>query len=200
MDYVMLDTPGQIEVFTWSASGTIITDSLAVSFPTCVLYVLDATRTSSPATFMSNMLYACSILYKTRLPFVLAFNKCDVASAEGPLEWMRDPEALYDALAADSTYMSSPTRSMALVLSEFYENLTAVSCSAVSGQGIGELFTALDGTRAEYRDHYYKALMARVEARKEAQRMEQEKQLARLQGDVRAEELLPEVAKRDDDD
>ena len=26
--YVLIDTPGQIEVFTWSASGTIITESL----------------------------------------------------------------------------------------------------------------------------------------------------------------------------
>ncbi|KAJ3593419.1 hypothetical protein NHX12_005754 [Muraenolepis orangiensis] len=27
-EYVLIDTPGQIEVFTWSASGTIITESL----------------------------------------------------------------------------------------------------------------------------------------------------------------------------
>jgi len=26
--YVVFDTPGQIEVFTWSASGTIITEAL----------------------------------------------------------------------------------------------------------------------------------------------------------------------------
>lgn len=26
--YVLIDTPGQIEVFTWSASGTIITEAL----------------------------------------------------------------------------------------------------------------------------------------------------------------------------
>jgi len=26
--YIILDTPGQIEVFTWSASGTIITETL----------------------------------------------------------------------------------------------------------------------------------------------------------------------------
>ena len=26
--YVLLDTPGQIEVFTWSASGSIITETL----------------------------------------------------------------------------------------------------------------------------------------------------------------------------
>merc|ERR1711879_676429 len=28
VDYVLIDTPGQIEVFTWSASGAIITESL----------------------------------------------------------------------------------------------------------------------------------------------------------------------------
>jgi hypothetical protein len=71
--------PGQIEVFTWSASGQIITESLASSYPTCLIYVVDTPRTTNPTTFMSNMLYACSILYRTRLPIVLAFNKTDVA-------------------------------------------------------------------------------------------------------------------------
>jgi hypothetical protein len=32
--YIILDTPGQIEVFTWSASGAIITGSLADKYPT----------------------------------------------------------------------------------------------------------------------------------------------------------------------
>ena len=57
--YVMIDTPGQIEVFNWSASGTIISESLATTFPTCLLFVVDTPRCKSPSTFMSNMLYAC---------------------------------------------------------------------------------------------------------------------------------------------
>jgi hypothetical protein len=57
--YVILDTPGQIEIFTWSASGTIITDAVASSLPTVVAYIIDTPRTTAPATFMSNMLYAC---------------------------------------------------------------------------------------------------------------------------------------------
>ena len=32
-------------------------------------------RCTSPQTFMSNMLQACSILYKTKLPMLLVFNK-----------------------------------------------------------------------------------------------------------------------------
>lgn len=57
--YVILDTPGQIEIFTWSASGAIITDAMASTFPAVVAYIIDTPRTKAPATFMSNMLYAC---------------------------------------------------------------------------------------------------------------------------------------------
>lgn len=57
--HIILDTPGQIEIFTWSASGAIITDAVSSSFPTVVAYIIDTPRTTAPATFMSNMLYAC---------------------------------------------------------------------------------------------------------------------------------------------
>ena len=73
--HILLDTPGQIEVFTWSASGAIITESLARSMPTVIVYIMDTSRCTSPVTFMSNMLYACSILYKTKLPFIIVLNK-----------------------------------------------------------------------------------------------------------------------------
>ena len=62
LQHVLVDTPGQIEVFTWSASGTIVTDALASTMPTVLVYVVDTPRCANPVTFMSNMLYACSIL------------------------------------------------------------------------------------------------------------------------------------------
>ncbi len=129
---MVLDTPGQIEIFTWSASGAIITDAIASAFPAVIAYVIDTPRTAAPATFMSNMLYACSILYKTRLPFILVFNKTDVQRHEFALEWMNDFEVFQAALAGHSattdsegepTYMSSLMNSMSLVLDEFYKNL-----------------------------------------------------------------------------
>ena len=42
--YALFDTPGQIEVFTWSASGALITEMLGVSFPTVIVYVVDIPR------------------------------------------------------------------------------------------------------------------------------------------------------------
>ena len=36
--YLLVDTPGQIEAFTWSASGQILSESLASTFPTVLEY------------------------------------------------------------------------------------------------------------------------------------------------------------------
>jgi hypothetical protein len=71
LSHILVDTPGQIEIFTWSASGAIVSELLAGSFPTTVLFVVDTPRAAAPQTFMSNMLQAVSILYKTRLPLIL---------------------------------------------------------------------------------------------------------------------------------
>jgi hypothetical protein len=44
LKYFLVDTPGQIEIFTWSASGAIISETLATAFPTVIVYVMDTPR------------------------------------------------------------------------------------------------------------------------------------------------------------
>lgn len=39
LKHIILDTPGQIEIFTWSASGQIVTELLASGFPTLIWWV-----------------------------------------------------------------------------------------------------------------------------------------------------------------
>ena len=60
--------------------------------------MLDTARCVSPVTFSSNMLYACSILYRTKLPFIVVMNKVDIVDCGFAVEWMRDFEAFHTAL------------------------------------------------------------------------------------------------------
>ncbi|XP_038250901.1 GPN-loop GTPase 1 isoform X3 [Dermochelys coriacea] len=182
--YVLIDTPGQIEVFTWSASGTIITEALASTFPSVVVYVMDTSRSTNPITFMSNMLYACSILYKTKLPFILAMNKTDIIDHSFAVEWMQDFEIFQDALNQETTYVSNLTRSMSLVLDEFYSSLKVVGVSAVLGTGLDEFFMkvseAVDEYEREYRPEYERLRKSLAKA----QSKQQKEQLERLWKDM----------------
>jgi len=184
VEHIMIDTPGQIEIFTWSASGAIITETLASTFPTVILYVVDTSRCTSPTTFMSNMLYAVSVVYKTKLPMVICFNKNDVINADFAQEWMTDCEKFQEALEAEKTYLSSLTHSMSLVLDEFYQTLHSVSISAMTGDGIDDLLVAIDAASEEYYKAYRPELDKRIAERKDAEEVRQAEQLNRLKEDI----------------
>ncbi|KAJ4540941.1 hypothetical protein HRR86_007072 [Exophiala dermatitidis] len=195
--HILVDTPGQIEVFVWSASGSILLESLASSFPTVIAYIIDTPRTASTSTFMSNMLYACSILYKTKLPMILVFNKTDVQDAEFAREWMTDFEKFQEALHEEeskgvfggegfggSGYMSSLLNSMSLVLEEFYSHLNMVGVSSMTGEGIDDFFDAVEEKRKEFEKDYRPELEKRRKQREGEAASKREQDLTRVMKDM----------------
>ena len=200
---IIVDTPGQIEVFVWSASGSILLDSLASSFPTVIAYIIDTPRTSSTSTFMSNMLYACSILYKTKLPMILVFNKTDVKDAEFAKEWMTDFEAFQAALRQEenggsfggieggnggigggSGYMGSLLNSMSLMLEEFYAHLNVVGVSSMTGKGIDDFFEAVAAKTEEFKRDYQPELEKRRQQLQQDKQNKRDKELGKLMKDM----------------
>lgn len=221
--HILVDTPGQIEVFVWSASGTILLESLASSFPTVIAYVIDTPRTSSTSTFMSNMLYACSILYKTKLPMILVFNKSDVKDPSFAKEWMTDYDSFQQALQDDengnafggmeggessmgSGYMGSLLNSMSLMLEEFYSHLSVVGVSSMTGQGIDEFFEAVQEKAEEFKRDYQPELEKRRADREESKKAAREKELDKMMrgmsvgGSSGSEPKVGDIKDGDDDD
>jgi len=186
-EITIFDTPGQIEVFTWSASGAIITESLASIFPTVIVYVMDTVRSVSPITFMSNMLYACSILYKLRLPFIIVMNKIDIVKHDYALEWMTDFEAFEEALASSKSYNSNLARSLSLTLDEFYQDIKAVGVSSMTGEGFGDFLNAVDVAALEYENEYLPEHDRLLKLRNEAVSDEKARQSKEFDADFESE-------------
>jgi GTPase SAR1 family protein len=196
--HILVDTPGQIEVFVWSASGEILLSSLASTFPTVIAYIIDTPRTTSTSTFMSNMLYACSILYKTKLPMILVFNKSDAQDAEFAKQWMTDFEAFQGALRQEeeagsggegvgggSGYMGSLLNSMSLVLEEFYKHLSVVAVSAMTGDGMDLFFKGVQEKKEEFERDYKPELERRKAEREEEKVAHRERELDKLMKDMK---------------
>ncbi|SBT43968.1 XPA binding protein 1, putative [Plasmodium ovale wallikeri] len=170
LNYIIVDTPGQIEVFNWSASGNIILETLSVSFPVVINYIIDTVRCERPITFMSNMLYACSVLYKTRLPFLACFNKIDVIRHDKCIEWMKNYDSFNEDVLRDESYMASFSRSCALMINEFYEEIKTVGISSKTNEGFNHVFKKLELLKEEYIEEYVSLIekqMKRIKKRKE---------------------------------
>eukprot|EP00768_Dysnectes_brevis_P002184 gnl/Dysnectes_brevis/1696_a1928_2435.p1 GENE.gnl/Dysnectes_brevis/1696_a1928_2435~~gnl/Dysnectes_brevis/1696_a1928_2435.p1 ORF type:complete len:346 (+),score=54.43 gnl/Dysnectes_brevis/1696_a1928_2435:26-1063(+) len=182
----IFDTPGQIEVFTWSASGEIITRQLGMQFPTVCIYVVDSIRASTPVTFVSNMLYACSILYRMQVPMVVVLNKADAADADKIATWMHDYEELRAAFEVCDTgsYHETMSDSLALMLEEFYGSFKPVRTSAITGAGMAELVEAIQEASVQYISEFDEKMSAAVEAREKVEGLRLEKQMELIKADI----------------
>ena len=147
-----MDTPGQLEVFSWSASGKLITDAFSMIFPSILIYIVDIPRCNNPNTFSSNMLYALSIMYKMKLPLILVFNKLDLVKENKVIEWLQDFQSLQDALKKKDDYISTFSSSLSLLLAEFYKTIKYVSVSSKTGDGFDELLSKCEEIRKKYEE------------------------------------------------
>jgi len=191
IDYILIDTPGQIEVFSWSASGQIITESLAKIFPTILLYVIDTPRCTDPITFMSNMSYACSMLYKTKLPFLIAFNKNDEIREELCLNWMQNLEKFQcDCNRAKYTYIGTMMKELALVLSEFYKNIKSIGVSAVSGYGMNQMLMSFHTLTIEYWKFLYPIIQTKILRKQTFTQFLKKKKVNKLRKEIKSDQEI----------
>lgn len=165
VSHFLVDTPGQIEAFTWSASGKIICESLASIYPTVLAYVMDTPKCQSPTSFIANMLYACSVFYRHQIPMILIFNKIDECENNDAIEWMHDFMKFHEKVASegDDNYISSFNQSLSTVLDEFIQAFPSVSVNSLTGEGIEDFLHQLDKVVGDLLPKYNVSLEGQME-------------------------------------
>jgi len=104
-DYVIVDTPGQMELFAFRASGPMIVNGLTED-PKVITYLFDASFSSNPLNYVSNMFLATAVFHRFLLPQVYALSKIDLLPPEKldeVLDWSEDEEALEAAVETQLT-------------------------------------------------------------------------------------------------
>ena len=103
-DYVLIDTPGQVELFAFREASKAIVDALSGD-RSQIAFLFDPALARSPSGFVSLLLLSATVEFRFRLPMLNVLTKADVLTAEqlGELtRWAQDPAELYEAVTRES--------------------------------------------------------------------------------------------------
>ena len=106
-DYLIVDTPGQIELFAYRSSGPFIVENLTSEEKTSI-FLFDGALITSPVNFVSIALLATSIRLRLNLPAINVLTKTDIIGTKLKeiLHWTTSLSTLELSLI----HISEPTR------------------------------------------------------------------------------------------
>jgi len=143
-DYLIVDTPGQIELFAYRASGPFFIQNIDVGEKTNI-FLYDGTMIVSPSNFISISLLATSIKLRLGLPTINVMTKTDLIpdKIDQVLKWSSDPISLEEELETleGETYSFATDILRTLNIGEFAGDL--IPMSNLTGEGMVNLQAAL---------------------------------------------------------
>lgn len=99
-DILLVDTPGQIELFAFREGGRFIANELT-NENRAIIYLMDAPFTRNPLNFISSIYLAAAIYSRIAQPQIYALSKVDLVTDQDVdtiVSWTNEPEALEEAL------------------------------------------------------------------------------------------------------
>lgn len=103
-DYVLVDTPGQVELFAFRESSKAIVEALSGD-RSAIGFLFDPGLARAPAGFVSLLMLSSTIEFRFRLPTFNLLSKADLLTPEQLEElagWGDDPDRLLDAVSQES--------------------------------------------------------------------------------------------------
>ncbi len=144
-DYLIVDTPGQIELFAYRASGPFFVQNLNAE-QKVVMFLHDGSLITTPINYVSIALLATSVKLRLNLPQVNVITKIDLIEdkIKDILKWSTNMTSLQEALAKESdgeNYILASNILRSLNLGGFAQG--SIPISNATGEGLANLQAAL---------------------------------------------------------
>ncbi|KAF6248680.1 ATP/GTP-binding protein [Marine Group I thaumarchaeote] len=144
-DYLIVDTPGQIELFAYRSSGPFLVENISSEEKTNI-FLFDGALINTPVNFVSIALLATSIRLRLKIATVNVLTKTDLIGAKlkDILQWTTSLSKLEDAIGKEAdgdTYTLTTNILRGLNLGGFAQGLIPIS--NVTGDGFVNLEGAL---------------------------------------------------------
>jgi GTPase SAR1 family protein len=145
-DFVVLDAPGQIELFAFRETGPLIVSHLGGE-SRLLIYLVDAALAKTPAGFVSSLLLAASAFVRFNLPEVNVLSRADLLTEqelEQIMGWLDDVDALItDAQGTRNELQSELTAELYRAIQQVFSGSDMVPVSAQKMENLDLLFTQI---------------------------------------------------------
>jgi hypothetical protein len=145
-DTLLVDTPGQIELFAFRESGRFIATQLSDDNQ-AVIYLMDAPFTRSPSNFVSNLYLAAAVYSRIGQPQVYALSKSDLINEDEVdtiVSWANDRDSFEQSLQTmPEQNLSIVSRNLAEAVFETGLLTEPIPVSAKDNSGLVELNAAV---------------------------------------------------------
>jgi len=158
-EYLIVDTPGQIELFAYRSSGRLVSSVIAENSQPTSVFLIDPSLALKPEGFSSILLLSVSVAFQLALPQIIAISKSDIIEKEQMenLEnWIDSPETLISDLQKSAQISMSQQLGLSIVdiLSQFKTTGDLFPISSNTGHNIDTLIALMERNWGE-RDDFY---------------------------------------------
>jgi GPN-loop GTPase len=144
-DYVLVDTPGQVELFAFREASKAIVDALSGD-RSVLAFLYDPALARSPMGFVSLLMLSATVEFRFRLPLVNVLAKSDVltpAQLEQITSWSDSPGEVYEALNRDTVTLDGQLSTELLRAIEVMGPMSSLQpTSAKEGTGMENFYRA----------------------------------------------------------
>lgn len=145
-DFVVLDAPGQIELFAFRETGPLIVSHLGGE-SRLLIYLVDAALAKTPAGFVSSLLLAASVFVRFNLPEVNVLSRADLLTdqeLEQVMGWLDDVDALIsDAQGTKNELQGELTGELYRAIQRVFSGSDLVPVSGQKMENLDLLFTQI---------------------------------------------------------
>ena len=146
VDYVLIDTPGQLELFAFRESSQVVVKAL-VKERSLMVYLSDPTLYRSANGFVSTMTLASLVQFRMNMPIINLLSKADVLKEneiDRIIDWYNNPDSLYGCLLDED---KDPESVIGMELFRAMEDTGVFgemrSVSSETGVGLPEIYAAV---------------------------------------------------------
>ena len=144
-EYVLVDTPGQLELFAFRESSNVIVEAFGKE-KSMIEYLSDPMLSKTSNGFVSNMVLSSLVEFRLQLPVINILTKADLMKDEDRdrmISWFENSDSLYDDLLDND---ANPQTVVGMELFKAVESVGIFgqirAVSAVENTGLEEIYSA----------------------------------------------------------